>query len=89
LLPDRRRASDPIFTNASYLTIHEKEPAEPAEPANTRYYLSKDSKLAKDIDQAKILASNALDRLIYRGEDMSDLKGKTLIQNRYFLLITY
>lgn len=73
LLPDRRRASDPPkLASSSYLTINENEPAE---SSHTRYYISKDSKLARDIDHAKMLASSALDRIINRGEDMSDLKG--------------
>lgn len=54
------------------MTINEKEPPEPSQNI---YYFSKDSRLAKEIDQAKMLASSALDRLIYRGEDMSNLKG--------------
>jgi hypothetical protein len=73
LLPDRRRASDPPkLSSSSYLTINEKEPAE---SSHTRYFISKDSKLARDIDHAKMLASSALDRLINRGENMSELKG--------------
>ena len=42
----------------------------------TRYYSSKENTLSKDIDKAKVLAANALDRLLSRGADMSNLKVK-------------
>ena len=54
------------------MTINERDNIE---TSHTRYYISKDSKLAKDIDRAKMLASSAIDRILFRGEDMSELKG--------------